>query len=81
MDGNVSAINESGYLYLQLKFNTITSLEEILPNDECLLPDYFLRNKEDIKANQVYLTKYYDGDEASWGRVQILEVINDVEVK
>jgi len=66
---------------LQLNFDIVSSLEEILPNEECLLPDYFLKSKEDVNKDQVYLAKYYDGDNVIWCRAQVLEIINDIEVK
>lgn len=78
MDGIVSSFVESGYLYIQLNFNVISSLEDILPNDECLGPEYFLKNKEDIIIDQVYLMKYEDDN--LWCRVQVIEIINDSEV-
>lgn len=81
MDGNVSAIVESGHLFLQLKFDVVTSLEEILPDEECLLPELFLRNQEDVNKDQVYLAKYCDGDEISWCRAQVLEITDNIEVR
>lgn len=80
MDGNVSSIVESGHLFLQLKLDIVTSLEEILPNDECLLPEYFLKSQEDIQKDQVYLAKYNDNDEITWCRAKIVDFINDNEV-
>ncbi|VVC37988.1 OST-HTH/LOTUS domain,Tudor domain [Cinara cedri] len=79
VDGIVSSFVESGHLYLQLNFDVISSLEEILPNDECLSPEYFLKNKEDIGVDQVYLMKYENDN--LWCRVQVIEIINDSEVK
>jgi len=81
VDGNVSAIVESGHLFLQLKFDVVTSLEEILPHEGCLLPEHFLKNQEDVNKDLVYVTKYYDGDEISWCRAQVLEIINNIEVR
>lgn len=80
MDGNVSSIVESGHLFLQLKLDIVTSLEEILPNDEYLLPEYFLKSQEDIKKDQVYLAKYNDNNEITWCRAKIVDFINDNEV-
>lgn len=77
MDAIVSSFVESGHLYLQLNFDVISSLEEILPNDKCLSPEYFIKSKEDIRKDQVYLLKYEDD---VWCRVQIIEIINDSEV-
>jgi len=78
VDGNVSSIVESGHLYLQLNIDIVTSLEEILPNDEFLDQDYFLKSKEDIRKDKVYITKY-EADNI-WSRVQVLDIINDSEV-
>lgn len=78
MDGNVSAVVESGHLYLQLNFDIVSSLEEVLPNDEFLTPELFLKSKEDIDTNKVYLSKY-EADNL-WSRVQVLEIDNDFEV-
>lgn len=80
MDGNVSSIVESGHLFLQLKLDIVTSLEEMLPNDECLLPEYFLKSQEDIQKDRVYLAKYNDNDEITWCRAKIVDFINDNEV-
>lgn len=77
----MSAIVESGHLYLQLKYDIVASLEEILPNEKCLLPEHFLNSKEDVNKDQVYLTKYNDCDEISWCRAQVLEIFNDIEVR
>lgn len=78
MDGTVSAVVESGHLYLQLNFDIVSSLEEVLPNDEFLSPKLFLKSKEDIDTNKVYLSKY-EADNL-WSRVQVLEINNDSEV-
>lgn len=78
MDGNVSAVVESGHLYLQLNFDIVSSLEDVLPNDEFLSPELFLKSKEDIDTNKVYLSKY-EADNL-WSRVQVLEIDNDFEV-
>jgi len=78
VDGTVSSVVESGHLYLQLNFDTVASLEEILPNDEVLNQNWFLKNKEDIKKDQIYLIKY-EADNI-WSRVQVLEIYNDLEV-
>jgi len=78
VDGNVSSIVESGHLYLQLNIDIVTSLEEILPNDEFLNPEFFLKSKEDIIKDKVYITKY-EADNI-WSRVQVLDIINDSEV-
>lgn len=74
----VSAVVESGHLFLQLKYDVVVSLEEILPNDESLTPEFFLKSKEEIDKNQVYLMKYED--ENAWSRIQIQEIINNSEV-
>ncbi|XP_060876676.1 uncharacterized protein LOC132949690 isoform X1 [Metopolophium dirhodum] len=79
VDGNVSSIVESGHLYLQLNIDIVTSLEEILPNDEFLNPEFFLKSKEDIIKDKVYITKY-EADNI-WSRVQVLDIINDSEAK
>ncbi|XP_025412792.1 tudor domain-containing protein 7-like isoform X2 [Sipha flava] len=78
VDAIVSSVVESGHLYLQLNFDIVSSLEEILPNDESLLPEFFLKSKEDLQIGQIYLIKY---DDTLWSRVEILEIINDSEVK
>lgn len=78
MDGAVSSVVQSGHLYLQLNFEVVSSLEEILPNDEYLLPDFFLKSKDDVCKDQVYLTKY-EADNI-WSRVQVIDIINDIEV-
>lgn len=78
VDGNVSSIVESGHLYLQLNIDIVTSLEEILPTDEFLDPEFFLKSKEDIIKDKVYITKY-EADNI-WSRVQVLDIINDFEV-
>lgn len=78
MDGNVSSIVESGHLYLQLNIDIVTSLEEILPSDEFLNPEFFLKSKEDIIKDKVYITKY-EADNI-WSRIQVLDIINDSEV-
>lgn len=80
VDGNVSSIIESGYLYLQLKFDIVSSLEEMLPTEEFLLPEYFLNSKEEIKKDQVYMAKYQDHEDIVWCRAQVVELINDTEV-
>jgi hypothetical protein len=77
VDAIVSSVVESGHLYLQLNFDIVSSLEEILPNDESLLPEFFLKSKEDLQIGQIYLIKY---DDTLWSRVEILEIINDSEV-
>ncbi|XP_022167500.1 tudor domain-containing protein 7-like isoform X3 [Myzus persicae] len=79
VDGNVSSIVESGHLYLQLNIDIVTSLEEILPNDEFLDPEFFFKSKEDIMKDKVYITKY-EADNI-WSRVQVLDTINDSEAK
>lgn len=78
MDGAVSSVVESGHLYLQLNFEVVSSLEEILPNDEYLLPEFFLKNKDDVSKEQVYLIKY-EADNI-WSRVQVIDIVNDIEV-
>lgn len=78
MDGIVSSIVESGYLYLQLNPDIISSLAEILPNEECLYPDYFLKTKDEIEKDQVYIVKYKNED--IWCRVQVVELKNDTKV-
>lgn len=78
VDGNVSSVVESGHLYLQLNIDIVTSLEEILPNDEFLDPEFFLKSKKDIIKDKVYITKY-EADNI-WSRVQVLDIINDSEV-
>lgn len=77
MDAVVSSFVESGHLYLQLNFDVISFLEEFLPNDECIIPEYFIKSKKDIKKDQVYLMKYEDD---IWCRIQIIEIINESEV-
>ncbi|XP_016658330.1 uncharacterized protein LOC100161737 [Acyrthosiphon pisum] len=79
VDGNVSSIVESGHLYLQLNIDIVTSLEEILPSDEFLDPGFFLKSKEDIIKDKVYITKY-EADNI-WSRVQVLDIVNDSEAK
>ncbi|KAL5233145.1 hypothetical protein ACI65C_000555 [Semiaphis heraclei] len=79
VDGNVSSVVESGHLYLQLNIDIVTSLEEILPNDEFLDPEFFLKSKKDIIKDKVYITKY-EADNI-WSRVQVLDIINDSEAK
>lgn len=78
MDGTVSSIVESGHLNLQLNSDLVSSLEEILPNEEFLSPDYFLKNKEEVKNDQVYLMKYEN--ENIWCRVQVIELKDDTKV-
>lgn len=78
MDGTVSSVVESGHLYLQLNIDVVTSLEEILPSDELLNQELFLKSKEDIKKDEIYLIKY-EADNI-WSRVQVLEIENDTEV-
>lgn len=78
MDATVSSVVESGHLNLQLNFDIVSSLEEILPNDESLLPEFFLKSQEDIQIGQIYLIKY---DDTLWSRVEVLEIINDSEVR
>ncbi|XP_025206964.1 tudor domain-containing protein 7B isoform X2 [Melanaphis sacchari] len=79
VDGNVSSIVESGHLYLQLNFDVVSSLEEILSNDEFYDPEYFLKSKEDIVKDKVYVTKY-EADNI-WCRVKVVDIISDSEAK
>ncbi|VVC36913.1 Tudor domain [Cinara cedri] len=79
VEGIVSSFVESGHFYLQLNSNVISSLKKILPNDESLGPEYFLKSKEDIGVDQVFLMKYEDDN--LWYRVHVIEIINDFEVK
>uniref|UniRef100_A0A2S2PIN6 Tudor domain-containing protein 7 n=1 Tax=Schizaphis graminum TaxID=13262 RepID=A0A2S2PIN6_SCHGA len=80
VDGNVSSIVESGHLYLQLNIDVVTSLEEILSSIvEFFDPEYFLKSKEDIIKDKVYITKYEADD--IWSRVKVLDIINDSEAK
>lgn len=78
MDAIVSSCPKFGYLYLQLNFDVVESLEYILPRDEHLDAEWFLKSKEDIKMDHVYLLKY--DEENLWCRAQVLEIINDSEV-
>lgn len=74
----MSSVVESGHLNLQLNSDIVSSLEEILPNEEFLSPDYFLKNKEEVKKDQVYLIKYEN--ESMWCRVQVVELRDDTKV-
>lgn len=65
---------------MQLKLDIVSSLEEILPNDENLLPEFFLKHKEDINKDQVYLAKYNDNNEITWCRAKVVDFIDDNEV-
>lgn len=74
----VSAINEFGYIYLQLNTNILTSLKKILPSDEIInRRELFLKSKEDIDKNQVYLIKC---NKYELCRVQVLEIVNNFQV-
>lgn len=78
MDGTVSSVVESGHLNLLLHPEVVSSLEEILPNEEFLSPDYFLKSKEEVDKDQVYLIKYES--EKMWCRVQVVELKDDTKV-
>ncbi|XP_050522077.1 uncharacterized protein LOC126894827 [Daktulosphaira vitifoliae] len=79
VDGTVSAVTISGYIYLQLNTDIVASLEEILPTEceEYLDTEYFLKSKDEIQKDKIYLAKY---EPDSWSRVQVLNVLNDSEV-
>jgi len=78
VDGTVTSVVDSGHLYLQLNFEVVASLEEILPNDEYLNQELFLKSKDDVKKDEIYLIMY-EADNI-WSRVQVLEIENDSEV-
>lgn len=78
MDATVSSVVESGHLNLQLNPDIVSSLEEILPNEEFLSPDYFLKNKTEVNKDQVYLMKYEKDN--MWCRVQVIELKDDIKV-
>jgi len=78
VDGTVTSVVDSGHLYLQLNFEVVASLEEILPGDEHVNQELFLKSKDDVKKDEIYLIMY-EADNI-WSRVQVLEIVNDSEV-
>lgn len=52
----------------------------MLPSDDCLLPEYFLKSKGDVQKDQVYIAKYKDNDDVVWCRAQVVEFVNDTKV-
>lgn len=79
MNGRVSSVVESGHLYLQLNSDIVSSLEAILPNEKILFPDYFLKSKDEIKKDQIYLSEYKDENGSMWRRIQIVELKDDTK--
>lgn len=77
MDAAVSSVIESGHINLQLNFDIVSSLEDI-QYDETLFSGFFLKSKEDLQIGHIYLIKY---DDTIWSRVEVLEIVNDSEVR
>lgn len=64
---------------MQLNTDVVASLEETLPTEceEYIDPEYFLKSKDEIQQDKIYLAKY---EPDIWSRVQILNVLSDSEV-